>query len=159
MVPFVRATVPHSYVGWGKTTHLGFGIPLAIGAKLAHPDRFCLNVMGDGAFGMSGTDIETAARCGIAITTIVLNNGAMATYPIGGPADPVVARTTYGVTTMTGDYARIAEGLGAVGMHVRTSGELRAALTDARRLNGGGRTVLIDVAANTEARRSPGNPG
>jgi acetolactate synthase-1/2/3 large subunit len=47
LVPFYKATTPHSYIGWGKTTHLGFGIPLMIGAKLAHPEKFCLNVMGD----------------------------------------------------------------------------------------------------------------
>ena len=52
-----------------------------IGAKMANPDKFCLNLMGDGAFGMSGTDIETAARSGFAITTVILNNGGMATYP------------------------------------------------------------------------------
>ena len=73
IVPFYTATTPHSYVGWGKTTHLGFGIPLMIGAKLAHPERFCLNLMGDGAFGMSGTDIETAVRAEVPITTVVLN--------------------------------------------------------------------------------------
>ena len=159
MVPFVTATEPHTYVGWGKTTHLGFGIPLAIGAKLAHPDRFCINVMGDGAFGMSGTDIETAARAGVAITTVVLNNGAMATYPIGSPLDPVTARTRYGVTTMGGDYAAIAEGMGALGLAVRTAAELRAALERARDLNAEGTTVLLDVAANVEARRSPHAPG
>ena len=59
IVPFYNATTPHSYVGWGKTTHLGFGIPLMIGAKMANPDKFCLNLLGDGAFGMSGLDIET----------------------------------------------------------------------------------------------------
>ena len=64
----------------GKTTHLGFGIPLIIGAKLAQPNKFCVNVMGDGAFGMSGTDIETAARSKVPITTILLNNNNMATY-------------------------------------------------------------------------------
>ncbi len=159
MVPFYRATVPHSYVGWGKTTHLGFGIPLMIGAKLAHPDRFCLNVMGDGAFGMSGTDLETAARSGVAITTVLLNNGAMATYPIGTPMDPVTARTQFGVTTMSGDYAKIAEGMGAVGMTVRTTEELRAGLRQAQQLNAEGRTVLLDVIANTESRRSPDRPG
>jgi len=37
IVPFYTATTPHSYVGWGKTTHLGFGIPLMIGAKMANP--------------------------------------------------------------------------------------------------------------------------
>ncbi len=158
LVPFYAATTPHSYVGWGKTTHLGFGIPLAIGAKLAHPDRFCCNVMGDGAFGMSGTDIETAVRSGTAITTILLNNGAMATYPIGSPMDPVTARTEYGVTTMGGDYATIAEGMGATGLRVTTAEELEAALTEAKRRNAEGTTVLIDVAANVEARRSPNNP-
>jgi acetolactate synthase-1/2/3 large subunit len=158
LVPFYAASTPHSYVGWGKTTHLGFGIPLAIGAKLAHPERFCLNVMGDGAFGMSGTDIETAARSGVAITTIVLNNGHMATYPHGSPMDPTTARLEFGVTTMQGDYAKIAEGMGAVGITVRTATELHDALVRARALNGEGTTVLIDVHANIEARRSPGNP-
>lgn len=159
MVPFYRATIPHSYIGWGKTTHLGFGIPLMIGAKLAHPEKFCLNVMGDGAFGMSGTDIETAARSGVAITTVLLNNGAMATYPHGSAMDPTTARTQYGVTTMTGDYAKIAEGMGAVGIKVTTVPELRAAVERAQQLNAEGTTVLIDVEANIEARRSPAAPG
>ena len=61
-MPFYNATTPHSYIGWGKTTHLGFGIPLMIGAKMACPDKMCVNLMGDGAFGMSGTDVETSAR-------------------------------------------------------------------------------------------------
>lgn len=158
LVPFYEATTPHSYVGWGKTTHLGFGIPLAIGAKLAHPDRFCCNVMGDGAFGMSGTDIETAARSGVAITTILLNNGNMATYPHGSAMDPTTARTEFGVTTMQGDYAAIAEGMGATGIRVKTAAELTAAIEQAKQLNASGTTVLIDVAANVEARRSPNAP-
>ena len=70
--------------------------------------------MGDGAFGMSGLDIETAARAGAPITTVVLNNGGMATYPGGYPT----ARELFGTTEMTGDYAKIAEGMGAVGITV-----------------------------------------
>jgi acetolactate synthase-1/2/3 large subunit len=130
-----------------------------IGAKLAHPDKFCLNVMGDGAFGMSGTDIETAARSGVAITTLLLNNGNMATYPHGSPMDPTTARLEYGVTTMLGDYAKIAEGMGAVGISVRTADELRAGLQRAQQLNSEGITVLLDVHANVEARRSPAFQG
>ena len=87
MVAFIKATTPRSYIGWGKTTHLGFGLPLIIGAKMAHPDKFCMNVMGDGAFGMSGMDFETATRQKIGITTLIFNNGVMATYPVGGPSD------------------------------------------------------------------------
>ena len=155
IVPFYTATVPHSYVGWGKTTHLGFGIPLMIGAKMAEPEKFCLNLMGDGAFGMSGTDIETSARSGAAITTVLLNNSAMATY--SGPTQGTLgaeAREQYGVSTMQGDYAKIAEGMGAVGIHVNKVPELAPALKEAQRLNASGRTVLIDVNANVEDRRS-----
>jgi thiamine pyrophosphate-dependent acetolactate synthase large subunit-like protein len=155
MVPFHVATAPHSYIGWGKTTHLGFGIPLMIGAKMANPDKFCLNLMGDGAFGMSGTDIETAARSGAAITTVLLNNSAMATY--SGPTRGTIgeeARNTYGVSTMYGDYAKIAEGMGAVGLTVKKVAEIAPALKEAQRLNREGKTVLIDVLANVEERRS-----
>ena len=150
IVPFFTATTPHSYVGWGKTTHLGFSIPLMIGAKLAHPDRFCLNLMGDGAFGMSGMDIETSVRAGVPITTVVLNNGGMATYPGGFPT----AREQYGVSHMTGNYAQIAEGMGAAGIEVLEPGELAPAIERAQQLNAEGRTVLIDVHSNMEARRS-----
>ena len=150
IVPFYTATTPHSYIGWGKTTHLGFGIPLMIGAKLAHPQNFCLNLMGDGAFGMSGTDIETAARSEIPITTVLLNNGGMATYPGGFPT----AGKKYGVSEMYGDYAQIAEGMGAVGIVVDTPAELTDALRRAQRLNQEGRTVLIDVHSDMESRRS-----
>ena len=150
MVPFFTATAPHSYVGWGKTTHLGFGIPLMIGAKLARPDRFCLNFMGDGAFGMSGLDLETSVRAGLPITTVLLNNGGMATYPGGFPT----ARTRYGVSHMTGDYAAIAEGLGATGIRVTRPDELAPAIRKARALNDDGRTVLIDVHSNHESRKS-----
>ena len=159
IVPFYQATRPHSYIGWGKTTHLGFGIPLMIGAKLAAPEKFCLNLMGDGAFGMSGTDIETAARSGAAITTVLLNNSAMATY--SGPTQGTIgaeARERYGVSTMHGDYAKIAEGMGAVGLRVTKSAELEPALKEAQRLNAEGRTVLIDVLANVEDRRSRFQP-
>ena len=50
------------------TTHQGYGIPLMSGASLARPENFCPNFMGDGALGMSGLDIETAARIGAPIT-------------------------------------------------------------------------------------------
>jgi len=150
LVPFYTATTPHSYIGWGKTTHLGFGIPLMIGAKMAQPDKFCLNFMGDGAFGMSGLDIETAVRCEIPITTVVLNNGGMATYPGGFPT----ARETFGVSHMQGSYAKIAEGMGATGIVVKTPAEMAAALKKAQVLNGEGTTVLIDVHSNMEAKKS-----
>ena len=151
IVPFYVATSPHSYVGWGKTTHLGFSIPLMIGAKMAAPERMCVNLMGDGAFGMSGLDIETAARAGIPITTIVLNNGIMATYPGGFPT----ARERFGVSHMQGDYAALAMAMGAEGIHVREAAAMAPALQQAQRLNAEGKTVLIDVQSRAENSRAP----
>jgi thiamine pyrophosphate-dependent acetolactate synthase large subunit-like protein len=150
IIPFYTATTPHSYIGWGKTTHLGFGIPLMIGAKLAHPERFCLNLMGDGAFGMSGMDFETSVRANTPITTVVLNNGGMATYPGGFPT----ARKEFGLSNMYGDYAAIAQAMGGVGLTVRTCAELAPALVKAQQLNAGGESVLIDVHSDMEGRRS-----
>lgn len=151
IVPFYTATTPHSYVGWGKSTHLGFSIPLMIGAKMAAPERMCVNLMGDGAFGMSGLDIETAARAGIPITTIVLNNGIMATYPGGFPT----ARERYGVSHMQGDYAVLAQAMGAEGIRVAKANEMAPALEQAKRLNADGKTVLMDVQSRAEDSRAP----
>ncbi|MFN0038386.1 MAG: thiamine pyrophosphate-requiring protein [Burkholderiales bacterium] len=150
IIPFYTATSPHSYIGWGKTTHLGFGIPLMIGAKMANPDKFCLNLMGDGAFGMSGTDLETAARTGFPITTVLLNNSGMATYPGGFPT----ARKNFGVSHMQGDYAKIADAMGAVGLRVKKVAEMAPALEQAKKLNADGKTVLIDVQSNMESKKS-----
>ncbi|NQW17169.1 MAG: hypothetical protein HQ478_06745, partial [Chloroflexi bacterium] len=135
-----------------KTTHLGFSIPLMIGAKMAKPERFCLNMMGDGAFGMSGLDIETSARAGIPITTVLLNNGIMATYPGGFPT----AQERFGVSHMQGDYAAIAMGMGAEGIRVSKPAEMGPAIKKAQQLNSEGKTVLIDVKTRNEDSRSPG---
>tara|TARA_Y100001970_G_scaffold257661_2_gene336651 strand:- start:97819 stop:99453 length:1635 start_codon:yes stop_codon:yes gene_type:complete len=150
IMPFYPGTTPHSYIGWGKTTHLGYGIPLLTGVKMADPDKFCLNIMGDGAFGMSGLDIETSVRANAPITTVLVNNGGMATYPGGYPT----ARKSFGTTHMSGDYAKIAEGLGAVGLTVTKVEDIAPALRKAQELNSSGKTVLIDVHSNIEARRS-----
>ena len=153
MVPFYNATLPNSYIGWGKTTHLGFGIPLMIGAKMAHPDKFCLNLMGDGAFGMSGLDLETSVRAELPITTVLLNNGAMSTYEGTSLIGPV-SKKDYGVSSMKGNYAKIAKGMGAEGIRVEKPNELEMAFKNAQQLNKDGKTVLIDVISNVESRRS-----
>ena len=81
MLPFYRSDGPRTYLGWGKSHGLGTGLGLSIGAKLAAPDKFVVNFMGDAAFGMTGLDVETAVRCSVPILTIVLNNSSMASLP------------------------------------------------------------------------------
>ena len=77
MIPFWETTAAGSYMGWGKSTQFGYGLGITMGAKLAAPKKHCINVMGDASFGMTGMDIETAARNRIAILTVVFNNGVM----------------------------------------------------------------------------------
>ena len=150
MMPFITATNPGSYIGWGKSTHLGYGIPLMIGAKIAQPNKFCINFMGDGAFGMSGLDIETSQRSGNPITTVVMNNGTMGGYPQNYPQSIEKFQTI----KMTGNYAKIAEGMGAKGISVENPNEIKKAILDARKFNNEGFSVLIDVKTQPELKMS-----
>ena len=101
--PFWVAT-PLSYLGWGKTTQLGYGLGLAMGAKLAAPDKLCINVWGDAAIGFTGMDFETAVRERIPILSILLNNFSMAMELKVMP----VSTEKYRTTDITGDYADMA---------------------------------------------------
>ena len=124
MTPFFSATAPLSYLGWGKTTQLGYGLGLAMGAKLAHPDKLCINVWGDAAIGFTGMDFETAVRERIPILSILLNNFSMAIeIPI-----MKVAEEKYGSTTISGHYADMAKAFGGYGERVEDPGEIVAAL-------------------------------
>jgi acetolactate synthase-1/2/3 large subunit len=65
VMPFYQTDGPRTYLGWGKSHQLGTGLGLAMGAKLAAPEKFCVNFMGDAAFGMTGLDFETAVRAAL----------------------------------------------------------------------------------------------
>ena len=119
IIPFWDAITPLSYIGWGKTTQLGYGLGLAMGAKLAHPDKLCMNVWGDAAIGFTGMDFETAVRERIPILSILLNNFSMAIeLPI-----MQVATEKYRSTDISGDYAAMAKAFGA-NLHIITSGNV-----------------------------------
>ena len=72
--------------------------------------------MGDAAVGMAGMDFETASRSGLPILTVILNNGVMTHYNEHMP----FATETWGSNKLGGNYARVAEGLGAYAEQVRT---------------------------------------
>ena len=114
LTPFWESTTPLTYIGWGKTTQLGYGLGLAMGAKLAHPDKLCINVWGDAAIGFTGMDFETAVRERMPILSILLNNFSMA---IELPVMPV-ATERYRATDISGDYAAFARALGGYGERV-----------------------------------------
>lgn len=108
LTPFWRSVTPLSYIGWGKSTQLGYGLGLAMGAKLAHPEKLCMNVWGDSAIGFTGMDFETAVRERIPILSILLNNSSMAMeLPI-----MKVSTEKYRSTDISGDYTAFAKAMG-----------------------------------------------
>jgi thiamine pyrophosphate-dependent acetolactate synthase large subunit-like protein len=124
LTPFWKATAPLSYIGWGKTTQLGYGLGLAMGAKVAKPDHLCINVWGDAAIGFTGMDLETAARERIAILSILFNNFSMA---IEIPIMPV-SQAKYGSTDISGHYADMAKAFGCYGERVTDPADIVDAL-------------------------------
>ncbi len=144
--PFWPATTPLSYIGWGKSTQLGYGLGLAIGAKLAHPDRLCMNIMGDAAFGMTGLDFETAVRERIPILTVVLNNYSMAIELVEMP----ISTERYRSTDIGGDYAAIARDLGGWGERVTEPSEIGPAVRRAVAATEAGQAALLEFITSKE---------
>lgn len=122
--PFWQAVSPLSYIGWGKTTQLGYGLGLAMGAKLAKPDKLCINVWGDAAIGFTGMDFETAVRERIPILSVLFNNFSMA---IEIPIMPV-STEKYRCTDISGNYADMAKAFGGYGERVETPDQIVPAL-------------------------------
>jgi acetolactate synthase-1/2/3 large subunit len=141
LIPFWEPTTPGSYLGWGKSTQLGYGLGLIMGAKLAAPEKLCVNIMGDAAIGMTGMDIETAARNRIAILTIVFNNGVMAAERDVLP----LSTKKYGALTVSGNYAKVAEGLNVASMRVAKPGDIVPAIRNAVRVTETGAPFLLEV--------------
>ncbi len=108
-VPFYRAVTPRGYIGWGHSKQLGYGYGLAMGAKLAAPEKTVVNIIGDAGFGMCGMEVETASRSKIGVLTIILNNSAMGGYEKHLPVATEKWRTKF----LSGDYADMARALGA----------------------------------------------
>ena len=146
MTPFFEAISPLSYLGWGKTTQLGYGLGLAMGAKLAHPDKLCINVWGDAAIGFTGMDFETAVRERIPILSILLNNFSMAIeIPI-----MQVAQEKYGSTDISGNYADMAVAFGGYGERVEDPNDIVAALERGIAKTEEGVPVLLEFITDKE---------
>ena len=147
---FRSATRPRGYLGWGKSHQLGTGLGLAIGAKLAAPDKFCVNFMGDAAFGMTGLDFETAVRCQIPILTVVLNNSTMA-IEIDHLKE---SHKMYGTRDIGGNYADMAKAFGGYGERVTQPGDIKAALQRGIEATKQGKPALLEFITSKETRVS-----
>src|SRR5438094_6599733 len=122
--PFWLSETPLSYLGWGKTTQLGYGLGIAMGAKLAAPDKLCINFWGDAAIGFTGMDFETAVRERLPILSILSNNFSMAIELKVMP----VATQKYRSTDISGHYSDFAKALGCHGERITEPDEIVPAI-------------------------------
>jgi thiamine pyrophosphate-dependent acetolactate synthase large subunit-like protein len=131
---------PTGFIGFGGTSAMGWSVPAAMGAKLGHPDKTVVNVTGDGSFGLTGMEIETAARNDIRTLTVILNNESL-----GASRETLHERFKgheIGIS-LKGDYAALARALGAYGEQVIQPQELQPAIDRALAHPG---PALLEVA-------------
>ena len=148
--PFWQPVEPLTYIGWGKTTQLGTGLGLAMGAKLAAPQKLCVNLWGDAAIGFTGMDFETAVRERIPILSVLLNNFSMAIeLPI-----MKVATEKYRSTDISGNYADMAKAFGGYGERVTQPGEIVPAIKRAIKMTQEGTPALLEFITAKEIQYS-----
>ena len=128
---------------------LGWGVPAAMGAKCARPDRPVLCFSGDGGIWYHIAELETALRCGINTVTVINNNHSLNQERDG--VEAIYGGTTAGSNELwlfeDTDFAAIAESFGCLGLTVRNPGEIGGAL---ERAFAAGRPVVIDVKTDVE---------
>ena len=131
---------PGCWLDPGPLGCLGCGFGYALAAKLARPDRQVVLLLGDGAFGFSGMELDTLARHGVAVVAVVGNNGiwALEKHPMEALYGYSVAADLRPATR----YDQVAEALGCHGELVSTPTELRPAL---QRALGCGGPALVNV--------------
>jgi acetolactate synthase I/II/III large subunit len=123
---------------------MGYGVPAAVAAKLAAPERCVVAVAGDGGFLMSGQEIETAVRYGASILVVVFRNGIHGTIAMHQAKE--MGRSA-GIEISDVDLASYARSLGALGYTVETPDELSPALEEALV---SGSTALLDVVTDPD---------
>ncbi len=138
-------TRPRSLLNILELGMLGVGIPAAVGASLAAPDRQVVCVTGDGAAGFNAMELQTAAREGLNMTVIIMAEGQ---WSMEMPNEMANWGRTFNTAMGEVRWDKLAEGLGCHGEHVTAIEELPAALDRARRHEG---PSVVHVSTSVEA--------
>jgi len=122
---------------------MGVGLPFALGAKIAKPDKQVICVHGDGSFGLNAMELDTAVRHKIPVLVVISLNG-------GWTADPQrnKPRRDLGYTR----YEKMAEALGCYGDYVDKAEDIRPALERAQKEVDKGRVAVVNVRTDYRAR-------
>ncbi len=127
------------------TGGLGWGLPAAIGAKIGQPDREVLCISGDGGFGYVLSELETAARCNVKLTTVIFNN---ATLGFQKHVEEKILDSPWECDLLEIDHSAVAREMGWQGEQVADPAEIAPALARARASD---KPYLIDVLIDPEA--------
>ncbi|MEK7875489.1 MAG: thiamine pyrophosphate-dependent enzyme [Pseudomonadota bacterium] len=139
-----EAQIPRGHLGWGNVSTLGFSLAGAIAAKLAYPERQCVNITGDAGVCYMMGNFEAVSRYGIGITTLHINNGGYSGYGPGawGPGhDPYTWKVSDHAAACMSAMAR------AVGWHgedVSEPSQVIPALKRALDANAQGRPAFLE---------------
>ena len=125
---------------------LGWGLPLALGAKVARPKNPVLTVVGDGGFAHVWSELETSRRMNLPVAAVVLNNGVLAYQK--DAEDVKFGQHTSACTFYPVDHALIAKACGCRGIRVEAPGDFLPALREALAADV---TTVIDVVTDPEA--------
>ena len=130
---------PKTYIDSGYQFNVGYSFPTALGAKIAHPERPVICMVGDGGFLFNASELATAVQHGINVTTIVFRNDSNGN--VARDLDEMFGGT-YGTDLHNPDFVKFAESFGAVGMRADEPMDLPGLIPEALALNA---PVVIDV--------------
>ena len=142
----VQPRTPGHWMDPGALGSLGVGTGFAMAAKLAHPSKEVLCYYGDGSFGMTAFDMETANRFGAPYVAVIGNNSAMNQIRYGQIAKYGAERGDVG--NLLGDipFSKFAEMLGGYGEEVRDPADIAPALQRAREaVQSSGRSAVVNI--------------
>ena len=146
-IPFYETISPRGFIAWGKSTQLGYSLGLAMGARMAAPDKLAVHIIGDYGFGMVALDIETAVRERIPILSVVLNNSAMGIY---SPNSFPTANDLYGTKYTGGNFAQVAEAMGSYNARVEKPEEIIPAIQTATKVIDAGQPAVLEFITKEE---------
>ncbi len=142
---------PRTFLTSGGLGTMGYGLGACIGAKLARPDKICVNIAGDGCFRMNLIELATASRYRIPIIEIVINNQVLGMVR---QWQTLYYGKRYSATVLTDavDYCKTAEGLGCRAIRVASKEELEPALREAIAADG---PVVIELVIDEDDKVFP----
>jgi acetolactate synthase-1/2/3 large subunit len=149
-----RVYRPRSFLWPGGSGHLGTGLPMALGAKMAAPERPVYILHGDGSFLFSCMELETAARLELPIIDVVANDRSFAM--IKGSQDTAFEKRYCGVDFTDVRLDRIAKSMGCKGIRISKPDELKPALEEAVASE---KPAVLDVLIDCEANMAPPSLG